>query len=133
MELTEEQNDSPLYKIRTLLLPEVTSGGKKYWPQISEVTMVSEFATEGTPEVQTWRLNLVLFDEKGNNAWPEMTFSRNRYNSAGKDGGQPEMTQKHEISYSEGRNLTAYEVKLIKSIFDLSREAQISKNQDRFG
>jgi len=111
MELTDIPNNSPLYKIKTLVLPQVNKDKRKYQPQLSEVTMISDIIPEGTPDIETWRLNLALFDDKGKAVWPEILFSRFRYTG-------PETSKKHEIRYITGRDLTAYEVKFIKSIFD---------------
>src|SRR3989338_2453370 len=111
MELTDIPNNFPLYKIKTLVLPQVNKDKRKYQPQLSEVTMISDIIPEGTPDIETWRLNLALFDDKGKAVWPEILFSRFRYTG-------PETSKKHEIRYITGRDLTAYEVKFIKSIFD---------------
>lgn len=110
MELTDVPNENAVYKVKTLVLPQTVKGRQKYWPQLSEVTMVADIIPEGTPEIETWRLNLALFDEKGKEAWPEIIFSRFRYT-------QPEISWKHEIRYTTGRELTAYEVKFIKCVF----------------
>ncbi|KKS47870.1 hypothetical protein A3J20_03410 [Candidatus Gottesmanbacteria bacterium RIFCSPLOWO2_02_FULL_42_29] len=118
MELTDIPNNFPLYKIKTLVLPQVNKDKRKYQPQLSEVTLISDIIPEGTPDIETWRLNLSLFDEKVKNIWPEIIFSRFRYSQLSDNRGKLEISQKHEINFRESRDLTLYEVKFIKSIFD---------------
>ena len=117
MEITDIPNNSPLYKIKTLMLPETIRDGKKYYPQISEVSLVAEIPARGQPEIQTWKLNLSLFDENGKNIWPDVVFSRLQ--------SVEDQECRHEIQYlpgrqagSDSRDLTLYEVKFIKAVFD---------------
>lgn len=117
MELTDVPNENAVYKVKTLVLPQTVKDRKNYRPQLSEVTMVADIIPEGTPEIETWRLNLALFNDKGKNAWPEIIFSRFRYNQLSDNRGKLEISLKHEINFRESRDLTLYEVKFIKSVF----------------
>ena len=118
MDITDIPNELPLYKVKTLVLLQTVKDRKKYYPQISEVTLISDVIPAGTAEIQTWRLNLSLFNDKGKNAWPEIIFSRFQYSQLSDNQGKLEISQKHEINFTESRDLTLYEVKFIKSIFD---------------
>ena len=120
LELTESptptesgQASTPLYKVKILDLPITVKEHKKFRPQLSEVNLIPGIFPEGTPEIQAWRVDLAIYNETGKKVWPETFFSRYQYS-------QPQIYLKHEIRFNEGRDLTAFEVKFIKSIFDLA-------------
>ncbi|OGG15843.1 hypothetical protein A3D78_02960 [Candidatus Gottesmanbacteria bacterium RIFCSPHIGHO2_02_FULL_39_14] len=134
LELTETpiptesgQASKPLYKVKILSLPEIVKEHRKYRPQMSEITLAEPIFPENIPEIQSWQLDLIIFDAMNNKVWNDAAFSRYRYS-------QPKTYIKHEIRYREGRELTAYEVKIIKSIFDSAiKKMNISARSARDG
>ena len=114
------QAGQPLYKVKILDLPITVKEHKKFRPQLSEVNLIPGIFPDSLPEIQSWRLDLVIYNETGKKVWPETFFSRYQYS-------QPQSFYKHEIRFSSGRELTAFEVKFVKSIFDTATEKLVSK------
>ena len=51
MDITDIPNELPLYKVKTLVLLQTVKDRKKYYPQISEVTLISDVIPAGTAEI----------------------------------------------------------------------------------
>ena len=111
----QKQGDQPVYNVNILSLPEVFYNHRNYIPRLSEVSLANGILPENIPEMQSWRLELLINDLKGNKIWPETVFDRVEYKKEQK-------YLRHDIRFNEGRELTAYEVKFIKKIFDLATD-----------
>lgn len=109
--LTEIPIGPPLYKVKTLSLPNIKRRNATYKTEISETHFVSGIFPETIPEIIARRLDLIISGKSGKQKFPPIQFEQNQIL-------QPEKQLKHDIRFADGRELKAREVEFIKSVFD---------------
>lgn len=105
------KQDQSIYNVRILQLTEVAKNRQKYFPEISETTLSAGIFPDTQPEIETRRLDLKITDKSEGPIIPLMEFSRYQYH-------KPGLEQKFEIRFSDGKELSRFEVNTVRSIFD---------------
>ncbi|OGG25491.1 hypothetical protein A3E42_03525 [Candidatus Gottesmanbacteria bacterium RIFCSPHIGHO2_12_FULL_40_13] len=112
-ELSDNPSGEPFYRVKILKLPFVRKDNRRYKPELSRTELIADFFPAGTADIETRRLDMTIFREEGNIYLSPMQFTRFKYNES-------QGLIKHELRYSEGRELTAFEAKFVKTVFDES-------------
>lgn len=109
--LVEIPIGKPIYKVRILLLPQVLYKKKTYHTQISQTHLVPGIFHPTHPEIKSQQLDLIINGTDNDNKIPTISFT------CSGDMKHQELF-KYQIRFAEGRELTAAEVKFVKSIYD---------------